>query len=139
MVLSSGNCLDVGGMGYQHPNAYCNGAAFAAVLPPANKISGSKSNVGAILGIAGGVVVGAALLGLLVFLVFRSSRTVESKAIVLYKPEAAKSLPQDTTKTPADASKEINRQTYNTYILETNYILSPENFFFWITYNFTVL
>ncbi|THU45309.1 hypothetical protein C4D60_Mb02t16480 [Musa balbisiana] len=44
MVLSSGNCLDVGGMGYQHPNAYCNGAAFAAVLPPANKISGSKSN-----------------------------------------------------------------------------------------------
>ncbi|CAL9767308.1 unnamed protein product [Musa acuminata subsp. burmannicoides] len=103
MVLSSGNCLDVGGTRFQHPNAYCNGAAFAAILPPANKISGSKSNVGAILGIAGGVVVGAALLGLLVFLVFRSSRTVESKAIVLYKPEAAKSLPQDTTKTPAEA------------------------------------
>ncbi|RRT61924.1 hypothetical protein B296_00027722 [Ensete ventricosum] len=104
MVLSSGNCLDVGGMRYQHPNAYCNGAAFAAILPPANKISGSESNVGAILGIAGGVFVGAALLGLLVFLVFRRSRrTMESKAIVLYKPEAAKSLPQDTTKTPADA------------------------------------
>ncbi|RWW63772.1 hypothetical protein BHE74_00029038 [Ensete ventricosum] len=105
MVLSSGNCLDVGGMRYQHPNAYCNGAAFAAILPPANKISGSESNVGAILGIAGGVFVGAALLGLLVFLVFRRSRrTMESKAIVLYKPEAAKSLPQDTTKTPADAT-----------------------------------
>ncbi|CAL9102033.1 unnamed protein product [Musa textilis] len=103
VVLSSGNCLNAGDLKHQHSDAYCNDAAFAAVLPPANKISGSKSNVGVMLGIAGGVVVGAALLLLLVFLAFRRARVEEQKAIALPKPVATKSLAQDSTRTPAEA------------------------------------
>ncbi|XP_018674424.2 probable LRR receptor-like serine/threonine-protein kinase At1g14390 isoform X1 [Musa acuminata AAA Group] len=103
VVLSSGNCLNAGDLRHQHSDAYCNDAAVAAVLPPASKISGSKSNVGVILGIAGGVVVGAALLLLLVFLAFRRARVEEPKVIALPKPVATKSLAQDSTRTPAEA------------------------------------
>ncbi|XP_064986199.1 probable LRR receptor-like serine/threonine-protein kinase At1g14390 isoform X1 [Musa acuminata AAA Group] len=103
VVLSSGNCLNAGDLRHQHSDAYCNDAAVAAVLPPASKISGSKSNVGVILGIAGGVVVGAALLSLLVFLAFRRARVEEPKVIALPKPVATKSLAQDSTRTPAEA------------------------------------
>ncbi|KAJ8480232.1 hypothetical protein OPV22_023959 [Ensete ventricosum] len=103
VVLSSGNCLNAGDLRHQHSEAYCSDAAFAAVLPPANKISGSKSNVGVILGITGGVVVGAALLVLLVFLAFGRARVEEPQAIALPKPVATKSLSQDSTRTPAEA------------------------------------
>ncbi|XP_042401848.1 probable LRR receptor-like serine/threonine-protein kinase At1g14390 [Zingiber officinale] len=103
VVLTSGNCLNAGDLRNQHPNVYCDGAALAAVLPPANKISGSKSKVGVVLGIVGGVIGGAALLALLIFLVFRRTRTNESNAIVLHKPIAAKSLAQDTPRSPIDA------------------------------------
>ncbi|XP_074558772.1 putative LRR receptor-like serine/threonine-protein kinase At1g14390 [Curcuma longa] len=104
VVLTTGNCLNAGDLRNQHPNVYCDGAALAAVLPPANKISGSKSNVGVILGIFGGVIGGVALLGLLIFLVFRRARSNEPpNAIVLHKPIAAKSLAQDTPRSPIDA------------------------------------
>ncbi|WOL09170.1 putative LRR receptor-like serine/threonine-protein kinase [Canna indica] len=103
VVLSSGNCLHAGGMRNQHTVAHCDNAAFAAVLPLSNTIhSGSKSNVGLILGIAGGAVLVAALLVLLVFVVFRRERAEEQKAIILPNPLAAKSSAKGTTRNLAD-------------------------------------
>ncbi|RRT47572.1 hypothetical protein B296_00027210 [Ensete ventricosum] len=99
-------------MRHQHFDSYCNDVVFTVVLPPANKISGSKSNVGVILGIAEGVIVGAALLLLLVFLAFRRARVEEPKAIALPKPVATKSLAQDSTRTPAEAGKKANLDAY---------------------------
>ncbi|KAG6492567.1 hypothetical protein ZIOFF_047530 [Zingiber officinale] len=97
VVLSSGNCLNAGDLRYQHRVEYCDSAALAAVVPPTNKISGSRSYVNAIFGITSGIIVGAALMGLLIFVVFRRSR-----AVILHKPTASNSSDADssTKRTP---------------------------------------
>ncbi|XP_074577797.1 putative LRR receptor-like serine/threonine-protein kinase At1g14390 [Curcuma longa] len=92
VVLSSGNCLNAGDPRYQHRVEYCDSAALAAVVPPTNKISGSRSYVNAIFGITGGIIVGAALMGLLIFVVFR-----RSKAVILHKLMASKSSVADNS------------------------------------------
>lgn len=101
-MLSTGNCLNAGDLRYQHRVEYCDSAALAAVVPPANKISGSRSYKNAIFGIAGGIIVGAALMGSLIFVVFRRSR-----AVVLHKPMASKSSDADNSikRTSIETSK----------------------------------
>ncbi|CAL9159151.1 unnamed protein product [Musa hybrid cultivar] len=104
VVLSSGNCLNSGDFGFQHPSSYCNQGALAAVLPSANKISGSKSNLGLIFAIVGGVIAGAVLVGLLVFLIFKKLRPEDREANNIFStPSAGKSLVQVASRSPAEA------------------------------------
>lgn len=74
-VLSSFNCLSSGNLRYQRPYSFCHKEALA-VKPPArskNKESGTK--LGLILGIIGGCVGLAAIMGLLVLIIIRKTDT----------------------------------------------------------------
>ncbi|KAJ8505686.1 hypothetical protein OPV22_006572 [Ensete ventricosum] len=108
LVLSSGNCLNSRAFGFQHPSSYCNQGALAAVLPSANKISGSKSNLGLIFAIVGGVIAGTVLVGLLVFLIFKKLRSKlrpeDREANNFFStPSAGKYVVQVASRSPAEA------------------------------------
>lgn len=100
----------------QHPNSYCNQGAMAAILPSANKISGSKSKLGLILGIVGGVVAGAVLIGLLVFLLFRKIRTEDAEVSTFHTPTAGKSLMQVAPRSTAEASKKDLCDLFSSFV-----------------------
>lgn len=118
VVLSSGNCLNSGDFGFQHPNSYCNQGALAAVLPSANKISGSKSNLGLIFAIVGGVIAGAVLVGLLVFLIFKKQRPEDRESNNIFStPSAGKSLVQVASRSPAEASKKDLFSTFSSCVI----------------------
>ncbi|RWW26127.1 hypothetical protein GW17_00009518 [Ensete ventricosum] len=104
VVLISGNCLNSDDFELQHPNSFCNQGAMPAILPSANKISGSKSKLGLILGIVGGVIAGAVLIGLLVLLLFRKIRTEDAEVNnTFHSPTAGKSLMQVAPRSTAEA------------------------------------
>ncbi|XP_058110784.1 probable LRR receptor-like serine/threonine-protein kinase At1g14390 isoform X2 [Magnolia sinica] len=68
-VSYSWNCLSSGDLRYQHPYRFCQKeVALAAVMPPLRNKS-SKSKLGLIIGIAGGVVGGVAALAILVWVI----------------------------------------------------------------------
>lgn len=111
IVLNSGNCLSAvaGDLGFQHPNSYCNQGAVYTVLPSANKINGSKSSLGAISGIVGGIICGAVLVGFLGFLIFRKTRSAadgqEDTLSSFEKTNARKSYARVAPRSPEDASE----------------------------------
>ncbi|ONK80906.1 uncharacterized protein A4U43_C01F23080 [Asparagus officinalis] len=109
VVLKSWNCLNsVGDSRYQHPKSYCSRDPLAAVLPSPEKEEGSKkSKLGLILGILGGIVAGAALLSLMVFLIFKKARPEDVGSVKLPKPITQKTLKtsvQVSPRTPADTN-----------------------------------
>eukprot|EP00258_Populus_trichocarpa_P040083 XP_024456102.1 probable LRR receptor-like serine/threonine-protein kinase At1g14390 isoform X1 [Populus trichocarpa] len=77
-VISSWNCLSGGkNASYQHPYSFCNKEALA-VKPPAKSKEDKSSTIklGIVLGIVGGVLGIAGVLGLLIFVIIRRSKTV---------------------------------------------------------------
>ncbi|CAL9081540.1 unnamed protein product [Musa textilis] len=126
VVLSSGNCLNSDDFELQHPNSYCNQGAMAAILPSANKISGSKSKLGLILGIVGGVVAGAVLIGLLVFLLFRKIRTEDAEVGTFHTPTAGKSPMQVAPRSPAEARHMSHAMRIGTLGLMPYHVFSME-------------
>ncbi|CAL9202449.1 unnamed protein product [Musa hybrid cultivar] len=126
VVLSSGNCLNSDDFELQHPNSYCNQGAMAAILPSANKISGSKSKLGLILGIVGGVVAGAVLIGLLVFLLFRKIRTEDAEVSTFHTPTAGKSLMQVAPRSTAEARHMSHAMRIGTLGLMPYHVFSME-------------
>lgn len=76
-VISSWNCLSGGkNASYQHPYSFCNKEALA-VKPPAKSKEHKSSTIklGIVLGIVGGVLGIAGVLGLLIFVIIRRSKT----------------------------------------------------------------
>lgn len=104
-MIDSWNCLSSSDLRYQHSSGYCNQGALAAILPPPSERSGSKSNLSLILGIVGGIIGGAALLGLLIVLVLRNISAHHPESSLFAKPIARKPLGQVSSKTPAEKSK----------------------------------
>ncbi|KAG6481312.1 probable LRR receptor-like serine/threonine-protein kinase At1g14390 [Zingiber officinale] len=130
VVLSSGNCLSAVDLGFQHPNTYCNQGALAAVLPSANKISGSKSNLGLIFGIVGGAICGAVLVGLLGFLIFRKMRSAkdeEDTRNIFEKTNVGKSFVHVAPRSPLDARHMSPTVMIGTLGLEPYQIFSIED------------
>ncbi|ONK66446.1 uncharacterized protein A4U43_C06F8120 [Asparagus officinalis] len=105
VVLDSWNCMKSMGSKSQHPSSYCSRDPLAAILPPSReKVEGSKSNLGLILGIIGGVIGSAAILALLVFLVFKKVRSEDEENVKLVKlpKPVAKTSVHVSPRTPAD-------------------------------------
>ncbi|KAJ6826494.1 putative LRR receptor-like serine/threonine-protein kinase [Iris pallida] len=118
VVLTSWNCLSLspGDSKYQHPDSYCSKKKkpLAAILPPAGEQGGgrggrSKSTLGVVLAIVGGVTGGVVLFGILVLFVFRrrsrQSSHCDSGTVKLHKPVLVpgKTSLQLSPRTPTDA------------------------------------
>ncbi|KAJ8620747.1 hypothetical protein MRB53_029276 [Persea americana] len=71
-VLYAWNCLSAGDSKYQHPYSLCHEEALAAIMPqvPIEK-HGSKSKLGILLGIAGGILGGLLVLGFAIWVIHR--------------------------------------------------------------------
>ncbi|POO00004.1 Tyrosine-protein kinase [Trema orientale] len=70
-VLYSFNCLSSGNLRYQRPNSFCQKEALAVKPPAKSKNKESGTQLGLILGVVGGVVAIAAVLGLLILIIVR--------------------------------------------------------------------
>ncbi|KAG8654075.1 probable LRR receptor-like serine/threonine-protein kinase At1g14390 [Manihot esculenta] len=73
-VISSWNCLSSRNSSNQHPFSFCNKEALAVKPPAEHEKKKSITNLGLILGIIGGVVGIAAVLGLLIVIIVRRSQ-----------------------------------------------------------------
>lgn len=74
-VISSWNCLSVGNSSYQHPYSFCHKEALAVNPPLKSEEKGSNAKLGPVLGIIGGVVGIATVVGLLILVIIRRSET----------------------------------------------------------------
>jgi hypothetical protein len=110
VVDFSWNCLnsvsvDLKYQQQQYPNSYCNEGALAAVLPPPNDVSTSKkSNTSLIVGIVGGISGGVAIIAIFVGIVLKKAKKEGQfeGGNVFIKPKEGKSLPQKSSRTPAE-------------------------------------
>lgn len=102
-VVSSGNCLTSGDLKYQHPSSYCNPGALAAVLPPIGQKAQSKSKLSLIVGIAAAVVGGAAVLGILLLLVFKRGKAEANRVAQSQKSAVSKAPSPVYPRSQADA------------------------------------
>ncbi|CAA6666224.1 unnamed protein product [Spirodela intermedia] len=94
VVLYSGNCLLTGDSRLQHPTSYCNQGAIAAIMPTPRKESQPNNRLGFILGIVGGIVGAAFVLGLvLVFIMKKSSNSSGDRGSLLKPPAPEKAPP----------------------------------------------
>ncbi|MCL7049802.1 hypothetical protein MKW94_008974 [Papaver nudicaule] len=80
VVLYSWNCLSDGNLKYQNPNSFCHEEALAVKPPFRVQEKGSSGiKLGLIFGIVGGAVGGMAILGMLVFIIFRRKGRQEAE------------------------------------------------------------
>ncbi|WOK93905.1 hypothetical protein Cni_G02606 [Canna indica] len=128
VVAIAGNCLNTLDSGFQHPSSYCNqGAIAASVLPSANRISGSKSKLGLILGIVGGIIAGLVLVGLLGLLIFKKTRAENPEVSSIFQtPSAGKSLVQHSPRSPAAARYMSHPMRIGTLGLTPNRVFDME-------------
>ncbi|XP_020572567.1 probable LRR receptor-like serine/threonine-protein kinase At1g14390 [Phalaenopsis equestris] len=103
LVLNSWNCLSTADLIYQHPNSYCMKKPLAAVLPDSNKKAGSKSKLGLILSLVGGIIGLVLLFGLLLLLFIRKVKPEINGVKSLHRTiDDSKSI-FSAKRTPADA------------------------------------
>ncbi|CAB4264564.1 unnamed protein product [Prunus armeniaca] len=70
-VLDSWNCLSGGKSKYQHPYSFCHKEALAVKPPAKTQEQESKIKLGLLLGVIGGVVCAAAVIGLLILVIIK--------------------------------------------------------------------
>lgn len=109
VVLYSGNCLLTGDSRLQHPTSYCNQGAIAAIMPTPRKEIQPNNRLGFILGIVGGIVGAALVLGLVLVVIMKKSSISSAEGGALLKPPAPEKTPpvQAPRGLPHDASKRI--------------------------------
>ncbi|KAI3963453.1 hypothetical protein MKW98_022875 [Papaver atlanticum] len=71
VVLYSWNCLSDGNLKFQNPNSFCHEEALAVKPPKRVQEKESGIKIGLVLGIIGGAIGAMAILGMIVFIVFR--------------------------------------------------------------------
>uniref|UniRef100_A0A2N9E118 non-specific serine/threonine protein kinase n=1 Tax=Fagus sylvatica TaxID=28930 RepID=A0A2N9E118_FAGSY len=108
-VIYSWNCLStgIGNSNYQHPYIFCNKEALAVKPPIKSKgqKSNSNSNLGLVLGIIGGVVAIAVVLGLLILVIIRRAEKERNEDNIFDRSAAEKMSVRSTSRSNIDARR----------------------------------